>query len=228
MKKRNGTDKLFKKNKLASSALAKHKSERAYKSDDSWDFWITMMIVIIAVFSFRLFVFEPIRVDGNSMYPTLHNSERMFVEKISYYFETPQRGDIIICYYPSAYLKARNYENEDVTFVKRVIGLPGETIEVREGRLYIDGELLDESAYINGDLMDMSGTELLDENGNWQPYIRDDYGPTTVPEGYVFVIGDNRNNSGDSRLGEVGPIPLNRIVGRVRGIIWPFDRLREF
>lgn len=226
--KKAGKTGLFRKNKLASSAMAKHKGERAYKQDDSVDFWITMVIVVIAVFAFRLFVFEPIRVDGNSMFPTLHNDERMFVEKISYYFETPDRGDIVICYYPDAYLKARGYTNEDVTFVKRVVALPGETVEIRDGRLYVNGELLDESEYIDGDLKDDRGDKLLDDNGNWNPYIRDNYGPTTVPDGFVFVIGDNRNNSGDSRLGEVGPIPLNRIVGRVRGVIWPFDSLREF
>lgn len=184
---------------LLADAARYHEKHKAYKRADSCDFLLTLVIVVIAVFALRLFVFEPVRVDGQSMQPTLMNNERMFVEKVSLWFGDVERGDIVIVYFPN---------RGDDTFVKRVVGLPGETLEVRDGRVYIDGEILNESAY-------------------WNDFINGDYGPIAIPEGEVFVMGDNRNHSGDSREGGVGPIPIYRIIGRVRGVIWPIANIRE-
>ena len=150
------------------------------------DFCITLPLIVMLAFGIRAFIFEPVRVEGNSMYPTLLNGEHMLCEKVSYMFTRPSRGDIVICRYPGY--------SEDC--VKRVIGLPGETVEVRDGVVYIDGVQLDESGYYDG-------------------YINQDYGPITVPEDCVFVMGDNRNNSKDSRASTVGPLPYTRISGRV-------------
>lgn len=187
------------KDKLQASIIKKHRRDSAYKNADTLDFTFTIIMVILAIFVFRLFIFEPIRVAGDSMKPTLLDGERMFVEKVSYMFHEPERGDIVICYYPN---------RGNSTFVKRVVGLPGETIEILDGFVYINGELLDESDY-------------------WNDYINGEYGPIVIPDDCVFVMGDNRNHSGDSREGSVGPIPLYRIVGRVHGVVWPFDGLRE-
>lgn len=150
------------------------------------DFAMSLALLIVLALGIRAFIAEPIRVDGDSMYPTLVHGEHMLVEKISYWFSEPARGDIIICYYPG-YTES---------CVKRVIALGGETIAVRDGAVYINGAPLDESAYWNGTMPA-------------------DYGPVTVPDGEVFVMGDNRGESKDSRNPAVGPIPRHKIVGRV-------------
>ncbi len=150
------------------------------------DFALSLALLIVLALGIRAFIAEPIRVDGDSMYPTLVHGEHMLVEKVSYWFSEPARGDIIICYYPG-YTES---------CVKRVIALGGETIAVRDGAVYINGAPLDESAYWNGTMPA-------------------DYGPVTVPDGEVFVMGDNRDESKDSRNPAVGPIPRHKIVGRV-------------
>jgi signal peptidase I len=197
-----GIKRMRMKSTLSAAAMAKHKDEKAYKIADYTDFIITLLMVIIAVFALRMFIFEPIRVDGQSMEDTLLDRENMLVEKVSYWFSEPKRGDIVICYFPySPFI-----DDPDDTYVKRVIGLPGETISIKDGKVYINGEELDESPY-------------------WEGYIKRDFEDYTIPEGEVFVMGDNRNNSGDSRI--VGSIPIKRIVGRVLGVISPIKRIRE-
>lgn len=161
------------------------------------DFLISLAFLAVIALGIRAFLLEPVRVDGDSMAPTLLNGERMFVEKVSHWFGCPERGDIIICYYPG-------YTE---TCVKRVIATAGETVAVRDGKVYIDGAALDESAYWNGEVLG-------------------DFGPITVPEGEVFVMGDNRNASKDSRNPSVGTIPFLEIVGRVRAVILPLGSAR--
>ncbi len=158
----------------------------------NFDFVIYIVIVLTLAFSIRAFIAEPIRVDGSSMVPTLLENELMLVEKTAYWFHEPQRGDIVICYYPG-YIES---------CVKRVVALPGETISVADGRVYIDGEPLDESEYWN-----------LTINGAMEP--------VTVGAKEIFVVGDNRNGSKDSRNPEVGCIPYHKVVGRVRAVVWP-------
>ncbi len=146
----------------------------------------------------RAFFVEPIRVDGDSMLPTLIDGEHMVVEKLSYWTRGPARGEIIICFYPG-YTES---------CVKRVIGLPGDAICVRNGRIYVNGEALDESSYWTGDII-----------GEMEP--------VTVGEKEVFVVGDNRNSSKDSRAPSVGCIPYNKIVGRVTAVIWPLSEFKK-
>ena len=161
--------------------------------------WVLTIVAALAIaFVIRTFLFEPVRVSGDSMYDTLIHNERMFVEKVSYWFERPQRGQIIICYYP----------NHTSTCVKRIIGVPGDRVAITGGELYLNGEKLDESAY-------------------WEDLIWGDMAEITVPEDCVFVMGDNRNDSSDSRSPLVGPIPYSRIVGRVRSVIWPIEEARK-
>ena len=184
--------------------------------------WILTIVVAIAVaLPIRAFGFELVRVDGESMDDTLANGEIMFVTKYDYAStwlalpwqndETkeratrittggnPRRFDVVICRYPG---------RGGTNFVKRVVGLPGDTVEIRKGYLYINGEKYDE------------------------PYIRDEYrngslntfGPYTVPEGEYFVLGDHRNNSNDSRL--QGSLPRDMIIGHVRTVLYPFNQIR--
>ena len=184
--------------------------------------WIlTIVVAVIAALIIRSVIFEPVRVDGESMDDTLADGEIMLVTKFDYsstWFclpwqsneakqncpkitigAGPQRFDVVICRYPG---------RGDTNFVKRVVGLPGDTIQLIDGYLYVNDEKYDE------------------------PYVMDEYrsgrlntfGPYTVPEGKYFVMGDHRNNSNDSR--SVGAIDRDMIVGHVRQVVYPFSDWR--
>lgn len=142
------------------------------------------------------FIARPFTVDGPSMLPTLSSGERLVVEKLTYRFRPPTRGDIVVFRYPA-----------DVSsfFIKRVIGVPGDTVEFFRGRVFINGEVLPES-YV--------ATPTLGPPG-----------PTVVPEGHYFVLGDNRTNSQDSRSPSVGFVPTSLIVGRAVARYWPFPQV---
>lgn len=139
-------------------------------------------------------------IPSESMLPTLEIDDHVVVTKFSYMNEPPARQDIVVFYYPP---------NDDLTtpkveYVKRVIGLPGETLEIKDNAVLIDGTPLDEP-YIAG-------------NTNMP-----DFGPLTVPEDAFFVMGDNRNNSNDSRYW--GTVGAKHIVGKAHFIYWPIDRI---
>lgn len=160
--------------------------------------WILVIVVAAgAALLIRTFVFEPVRVDGNSMQNTLQNNEYMIVTKYQYLFNDPERFDVVICRYPG---------RGNTNFVKRVVGIPGDTVAVRNGTLYVNGEAVDE------------------------PYI--DYRPTyamaetLVEEGHYFVLGDNRPNSNDSHAAGVGQLTRDQIVGKVRLVVWPLSSRR--
>jgi len=156
--------------------------------------WIISIIVAVAlVLVIHNYIGQLVRVDGASMQPTLYTDQRVLVTKIPYWNdENIERGDIVITKFPGS------REN----FVKRIIALPGDRIRVTDGVLYINDIVIDE------------------------PYIKEkmysDYTETTVPEGYYFVMGDNRNNSKDSRSSAVGALPREMIQGRAYAILWPF------
>lgn len=126
------------------------------------------------------------------MEPSLHDGERLLVDKVTYRFREPRRGEIVVFGYP---------KDPRRKFIKRIIGLPGDVVEIRNRQLYINGTPIQEE-YIRGPM--------------YQPF-----GPFTVPEGTVWVLGDNRNNSEDSRFADVGAVPMERIVGRALLIYWP-------
>lgn len=159
--------------------------------------WIlTLGAALVIALLVRQFIFEPVRVDGHSMDDTLANGEVMFVTKFDYQFGgEPERFDVVICHYPG---------RGSTNFVKRVVGLPGDTVEVKGGYLYVNGVMYEE------------------------PYIthRPDYtmNAYTVPEGMYFVLGDNRSNSNDSHL--VGPLSRDMIVGHVRCVLLPWGDRR--
>jgi signal peptidase I len=130
-----------------------------------------------------------IRVDGSSMEPTLHSGAFVLVNKLSYRLGQPDYGDIIVFYYP---------RDPGQEYIKRVIGLPGDQLEVINGNVYVNGWLLDEP-YI-------ASTPIYP--GSW-----------TVPEDSLFVFGDNRNNSSDSHTW--GPLPISYVVGKAVLVYWP-------
>ncbi|MEG2520190.1 MAG: signal peptidase I [Christensenellaceae bacterium] len=168
------------------------------KSKAVWG-WILSIAIAVAVALFiRAFVFEIILVDGESMQPTLYTNERVATEKVSRYFDLPERTNIIIVKYPDM----------AGTYVKRVIGLPGETVEVKDSTVYINGAPLTED-YINQS----------------EPYA--DMAPVLVPEDCVFVMGDNRAHSMDSRTEYIGPLNKNMIVGHGLCVIWPLNNIHS-
>lgn len=199
----------FSQNKFTDCAIKMHKNEKSYKRADTMDFAITLVMVIVAVFAFRAFIFEPVRVSGESMINTLQNDERMFVEKFTYWFDTPSRGDIVICKFPETYKP----NDTEATYVKRVIGLPGEEIWVEDGRVHI--------ITVEGKELTLKEDYIFCGDGGMQGKLEH----TKVPEDCVFVMGDNRNNSTDSRF--VGPIKFTMIIGRVHGVVYPFSNIRE-
>ena len=161
--------------------------------------WIMVFVTAAALaFVVRTFIFEPVRVDGSSMLNTLTDSDFMIATKFDYLFSNPERFDIVICNYPDT--------DDGMYRVKRVIGMPGEKIELKAGELYVEGEHVEQN-------FDMTDNAV-------------NFGPFTVPEGSYFLLGDNRNNSKDSRHPMVGALPRSMIKGHVRAVVFPFGSMR--
>ena len=153
----------------------------------------TILPAILIAVLINVFVGQATRVDGQSMEPGLHTDQRLVVEKVTYRFHGPQRYDIVVLELPS---------QSDELLIKRVVGLPGERVEIRDGHVYIDGVPLSE------------------------PYLTQETRPgrkndIIIPPLHVFVLGDNRNHSNDSR--SFGPVPIDNIVGRAWVSYWPLE-----
>ena len=158
-----------------------------------------LLVVLCITYLVIHFVGQRTQVSGSSMEPKLSNNDNLIVDKITYRFKDPERYDIIV--FP--------FEYEDNTYyIKRIIGLPGETVYIdNEGTIYINDTALDETY----------GREVIKEPGRA-------YEPITLGEDEYFVMGDNRNNSTDSRDPSVGNIKKDRIIGRAWLRIWPFNK----
>ena len=165
-----------------------------------------LLIAILCGLLIRTFLFEFAFVKGNSMKPTLLSGEALFVSTLAYRTGDPERHDIVICHYPGRMMRQIPFIPQQ--FVKRVIGLPGETVELIEGVVYINGEPLDEP--------------YLDPKRNKFKRSRD---PITLGEDEYYVMGDNRDNSNDSR--RIGPLKRTMIIGRVEAVILPFSGIRK-
>ena len=166
------------------------------------DFVETIVIALAIFVVVYRFLFQPHQVKGNSMYDNFYDGEYLLTDKISYRFNPPEHGDIIVFKAP---------RNEDYDYIKRIIGLPGDRVTVRNGQVFVNGELLDESAY-------------LDPNTMTRPGQYTQEGMTiTVPVNQYFATGDNRNNSSDSR--DWGPVPYQNIVGIAWIRYWPLDKI---
>lgn len=166
--------------------------------------WENLQIVAIAVVlavAIRTFVAEPRYIPSDSMSPTLEQRDRLVVEKLSYHWHLPRRGDIIV-FEPPLQLQRQGYEKEQA-FIKRVIGAPGETVAVSHGTVYIDGRPLRENY-----LLEPPNYELP---------------PLRIPEGQLFVMGDNRNNSNDSHIW--GFLPVRQVIGQAIFRFWPLGRV---
>jgi signal peptidase I len=162
------------------------------KSREVWEWVRSITVAVLLALVIRFFLFEVFVVEGRSMYPTLEEHERLVVNKLVYRFDEPHPGDIIV------------FEFEPKRdFIKRVIGVGGDIIAIQDGVVYRNGEMVDEPY-------------LLDEMDPQQSY-----GPVEVPPGYLFLMGDFRRNSMDSRDPRVGFVSLERVKGRAFLIFWP-------
>ncbi|MGF1487715.1 MAG: signal peptidase I [Prochloraceae cyanobacterium] len=162
--------------------------------------WIkTLGIAAVLAVGIRTFIVEPRYIPSTSMVPTLNVNDRLLVEKLTYRFREPKRGDIVV-FSPTETLQAQGYKDD---FIKRIIGLPGETIAVRNGEVFVNGNPIAENYILSPS--------------------QEPYGPITVPENQYLVLGDNRNNSSDSRAW--GFVPRSNFIGRASVRFYPFDRI---
>ena len=158
----------------------------------------TALVAFVLVFGFvRPFVIEAYRIPTESMVPTLEVGDRVLANKFIYRFTEPERRDIVV--FDSV------DEGDDQTLIKRVVGVAGDEIQLQSGVLYVNGEAQEEP-YLN------------DPDRPQAPY-----GPTVVPEGHIFVMGDNRGNSADSRV--FGPLPLENLKGEAFMRFWPVSKI---
>jgi signal peptidase I len=161
------------------------------------DWAISIVIAVALALFIRTYIVELYMVEGPSMRPTLVNGERLVVNKFVYRLQQPGKGDVVVFRYP---------RDPSRDFIKRVIATAGDTIEIRDGRVSVNGQQLNE-AYI------------LEKS-------RGSYPLSTVPEGTIFVMGDNRNNSEDSRFADVGFVPLHLLKGKAILVFWPVGNFR--
>ena len=160
------------------------------------------VVLAFAIFMMvYLFLFHPHKVDGNSMYPNFHDREYILTDKISYQRGDPQRGDVVVFHAPPPYTS---------DFIKRIVGMPGETVMVQAGYVYVNGQKLQE--------MYLPDTYATTEKS----FLREGV-PYKIPDSYYMVFGDNRGYSSDSR--EWGPISKKAIVGKAMFRYWPMDRI---
>jgi len=155
----------------------------------------TILPALLIALLINVFVGQATRVEGQSMEPNLHSEQRLVVEKLSYRFHGPQRFDIVVLKMPR--------QGEEL-LIKRVIGLPGETVEIRDGQVYVDGNLLAEPF-----------TDQSTHPGRDNKF--------TVPPLHIYVMGDNRDRSNDSR--SFGPVPIDDVIGRAWLSYWPPEQI---
>ncbi|MBD2527399.1 signal peptidase I [Nostoc sp. FACHB-133] len=183
-----------------------HEKQIGSSLPSSENVWIegikTVVLSLILALGIRTFVAEARYVPSGSMEPTIQPNDRLIVDKISYDFSSPNRGDIVV-FNPTKTLQSENYHD---AFIKRVIGLPGEKVEVKNGQVYINGSPLKEN-YIEA-----------------KPDYK--FGPVTVPANSYLVLGDNRNDSYDSHYW--GFVPRSNIIGKAFFRFFPFNSMGEF
>lgn len=158
------------------------------------DLVLSVIIALVVI----LFLFQPVKVEGTSMMPGLQDQERVFINKFVYRFgiSSVSRGDTVVFWYPG---------DPSKSYIKRVIGLPGDTVELRQGDVVVNGKYIDEP-YVEAAFRDRSVLP-----------------PMQVPEGTYFVLGDHRNSSNDSR--NWGPVPAAAIYGKAAFVYWPLDKM---
>lgn len=176
--------------------------------NELWEWGKSIFIALAVAGIIRFFLFAPIVVDGESMMPTLENGDRMIVNKIGYTIGEPDRYDIVVF-----------HATEDIDYIKRVIGLPGDHIAYENDQLYINGKIQQEQF-----LSDIKKKQNVISNSYTKDFTLEELLEIEViPEGHVFVLGDNRNKSTDSRI--IGLVPIEEIDGSANFVFWPFNEM---
>ncbi|OGG29518.1 signal peptidase I [Candidatus Gottesmanbacteria bacterium RIFCSPLOWO2_01_FULL_49_10] len=165
-----------------------------------FDFLQGIVVIMAVMVMIYLFIVSPQEINGASMEPNFHNGEFILTNKIEYKFHEPKRGEVVIFKSP---------RNKDVDYIKRIIGLPGDTVLLKDNKLYVNGNPVDEPYLSPG--VNVFGGSYLREGAE-----------EIVPEGSYFVAGDNRPHSSDSR--EFGPIPKEDFIGKAFLRYWPFSQ----
>lgn len=178
------------------------------KKNELFEWTKAILFAILIAVGIRTFLFTPIVVDGESMVPTLHNADRMVVSKLG----TPDRFDIVVFH-------ADEYND----YIKRVIGLPGDEIEYKNDVLYINGKAYEEK-YLDQSKKEVKALYGEDALLTEDFTLEELWGYKTVPEGTIFVMGDNRRNSKDSR--HIGVVSLDKVVGNTNVIYWPLSDVK--
>ncbi|UUZ85902.1 signal peptidase I [Paenibacillus sp. P26] len=171
--------------------------------NEAWEWIKAPLIAAALVFIIRWLIFAPFIVEGPSMEPNFYTGERLIVSKFIYRLGNPERGEVIVF-----------HATKDKDYIKRVIAPPGETVRVDGDKVYVNNKELDEP-YLKQALDDAAKKGI--------PYNTRNFQEKTVPEGTIFVMGDNRSNSQDSR--DIGFIKYDQIVGRADLIFWPFSKI---
>jgi signal peptidase I len=183
--------------------LPEQPAQAVSMKSEAWEWTKALFIAAVLVIIIRWFIFAPFIVDGPSMEPNFHTRERLIVNKIIYNIRTPERGEVVVFHAPTG-----------VDYIKRVIGLPGEKIKIQNNKVFINGEELKEP-YLQEAVDDYKART----NSNYNV----DFSEITVEDGKVFVMGDNRVNSQDSRA--IGTVAFDKIVGRADVRFWPLAKL---
>ncbi|EKD86740.1 MAG: hypothetical protein ACD_37C00161G0002 [uncultured bacterium] len=160
----------------------------------------TLILAAAAFVVVYMFLFRPFEVKGESMFPNFHDSEYLVTNIIGVKLSDSKLGDVVVFKAP---------DNPERDFIKRVIGTSGDSVSIKEGHVYLNGKILDESKYLKPDIKTYGGSFLQEGN------------EVSVPEGYFFVLGDNRSFSSDSR--EWGFVPRKNIIGNSIFIYWPLN-----
>ncbi|MBD2510270.1 MULTISPECIES: signal peptidase I [unclassified Nostoc] len=189
--------------------------------DNSWiaELGRTIVLSIVLALGIRTFVAEARWIPSGSMEPTLHGTpnqweaDKIIVDKLKYKFADPQRGDIVV-FSPTKELQKEQYQD---AFIKRVIGLPGEQVQLRDGKVYINNKPLPETNYLSSG---QSTVINVCQSGPQPPFLEK---PQTIPDDSYLVLGDNRNNSYDGRCW--GVVPRQNIIGRAVVRFWPLNHV---
>ena len=170
--------------------------EARYRANRRLGALVTLALALLVIGLFFGLWLTPVRIAGDSMAPALSEGEIVLVDRLAKYWKIPKRGDMVM------------FRTPDGAFIKRIVGLPGETVDIQEGKVYIDGRPLDETAYAGNYVGDME--------------------PVSVPEGKVFLLGDNRALVYDSRLPSLGCLAYTELFGALRVRVSPLSRVTVF
>jgi signal peptidase I len=185
-------------------------------AQESW--WLeaakTVGLSLLLAFGIRSYVAEARYIPSGSMEPTLQVNDRLIIEKISYYFHKPQRGDIVV-FNPTKTLRSEGFKD---AFIKRVIGVPGDRVALEQGKVYVNDHQLSEAYVANSDPTSVE-TCMQETQVGIPAFLAK---PVTIPKGMFLVLGDNRSNSYDGRCW--GLVSEGDIVGRASFRFWPLDR----